>query len=112
VRLLCYLLLALTLLATPVLAQSCVVNGTPIVGSYQHLAPTVATGLTAVPGAHLAVISVSTATVYYRDDGTAPTTSAGGGVPLPVGVYCYASRLDLIKFISATGLVDVAFYGG
>jgi len=88
-----------------------VVTGNPL--GYQHLAPTAATGLTPPAGAAFALISISTAIVYYRDDGTAPTTSAGGGVPLPAGTLLeYMSRFDKIQFISATGLVDVSYYGG
>lgn len=86
------------------------ITGFPL--GYQHLAPTTATGLTPPKGSKLAVISISTASVNYRDDGVAPTTAPGGGVPVPVGVIMfYASDFSAIQFISATGLVDVAYYG-
>jgi hypothetical protein len=87
-----------------------VITGRPIAGSYQRLAPTSATSLTPPAGAKLAVFSVGTAAVFYRDDGTAPTSSLG--VTLPSGtIIGYASRFDLIQFISATGTVDVSYYG-
>jgi hypothetical protein len=86
------------------------VLGRPIAGSYQRLAPMTATGLTPPAGAKVAVLSVGTAAVFYRDDGVAPTS--GAGVTLPVGmVFGYASNFSLIQFISATGTVDVAYYG-
>ena len=81
---------------------------------YQHLAPTTATGLTLPAGVHVSqiLIIISVAPVTYRDDGVAPTTAAGGGMPLPVGtILPYASNLKNLQFISATGLVDIAFYG-
>lgn len=86
------------------------ITGSPI--GYQHLAPSVSTGLTPPAGSKLAVIAISTASVTYRDDGPDPTTAAGGGVPLPAGtIMFYASNFKTIKFISVTGLVDVAYYG-
>ena len=85
-------------------------GGTPL--GYQHLAPTSATGLTVPAKTKYAAITISTATVFYRDDGTAPTTAAGHGVPLPAGAaITYAGDLATVQFISATGLVDVAYYG-
>lgn len=86
------------------------VTGTPL--GYQHLAPTSSTGLTVPKGTKLALISISTASVTMRDDGVAPTTAVGGGLPLPSGfLFLYASNFTGIKFISATGLVDVTYYG-
>lgn len=95
---------------------------------YQHITTTNATGLTlptAYPsgtgdpsgpfrGVKGALISVSGASVNFRDDGTAPTTATNGGVPLPAGTLLwYDGNFAKIQFISSAGagLVDVVYYG-
>lgn len=79
---------------------------------YQQLSPTVATGLTVPSGASIAVMSVSTASVRYRDDGTAPDSTHG--VVLPVTTsglpFAYMGDLSKIQFISATGVLDILYY--
>lgn len=81
---------------------------------FQTISPTAATGLTVPAGASIAVMSISTASVNYRDDGTAPTTAATGGVTLPVTTsglpFVYMGDLSKIQFISATGVVNVLYY--
>jgi hypothetical protein len=85
----------------------------PIQGSYQQLSPVAATGLTVPAGAAAAVMSVSTASVRYRDDGSAP--DATHGVVLPVTTsglpFSYMGDLSKIQFISATGVLDILYYG-
>jgi hypothetical protein len=86
-----------------------VIFGRPIAGSYQRLAPVAATGLTVPAGTRVAVLSIGTAAVYYRDDGVDPTS--GAGFTLPVGtVIGYQANFAAVKFISATGTVDVSYY--
>ena len=84
------------------------------------LTPTVATALSACPGgipknATIAVMSVTTASVNYRDDGVAPTTAVGGGVTLPMTasglLFVYTGRpLSAFQAISATGVLNIMFY--
>ena len=64
--------------------------------------------------ATIAQICVETATVRYRDDGVAPTSStgmpvAGGTTP---SCFQYAGPLSQIQFIavSATATIDVLYY--
>ena len=63
-------------------------------------------------GATMATISVETAAIRYRDDGTAP--AADTGVPLATGLapYEYWGDLAALEMIAETGTasVTVAFY--
>lgn len=69
-------------------------------------------GTTKFTGVKGILITVSTATVWYRDDGVAPTTSAGHGVPLAAGtIKWYSGNFAAIRFISSTGVLDVSYYG-
>ncbi len=69
-----------------------------------------AVGLTVPSGADFAVIRATGAVVYWRDDGVAPTSSAG----MPLGVTDppleYFGDLSAIRFVSASGGVSVSFY--
>jgi hypothetical protein len=59
--------------------------------------------------ANLALISVSTGAVLWRDDGIAPTLTAG--MPIPTGqwpYFEYTGDLASIKFIGVTGTVSVS----
>jgi hypothetical protein len=75
------------------------------------LSVSTATSLTVPTGATVAQICVESATVRYRDDGSAPTASSG--VPVLAGsCFQYAGPLASIQFIAAAGspTIDVAFY--
>jgi hypothetical protein len=73
-----------------------------------------ATGLTVPTGATCAYVSVDTASVRRRDDGTAPTTSIG--MLLTAGsvlTFSGLANLSAVKFILVTGgspVVNVSFY--
>jgi len=72
-----------------------------------------ATKLTVPPGANFAIIRVEASSVRWRDDGTAPTTSAGmllnstDATPLE-----YSGTLSAIEFIAVSGspILDIAYY--
>lgn len=82
-------------------------QGEPL--GFQQLTPTSATGLTVPANATYAVIIGDTASFTWRDDGVAPTAAVG--MVWPVGVpMTYSGDLTAIKFISATGHVNVSFY--
>jgi hypothetical protein len=83
---------------------------------YQQL--TLGTGavsvLTVPTGATVAVIRVETANARWRDDGVAPTTSAG--MPLnstDTSSLEYSGTLSAIQFIAQSGspVLDVSYYG-
>ncbi len=89
--------------------------GTLVVGGggkplgYQQLTPSASTGFTVPTGASLAVVTADTATVWWRDDGTAPTTSVG--MPITVGAYLsFVGNLATVRFISATGHLNISYY--
>lgn len=70
-----------------------------------------AANLTPPAGATAALITVETAGVRWRDDGTAPTTSIG--MPLSAGQsFTYYGSLSAIQFIAQSGspVLDVAYY--
>lgn len=78
-------------------------------GYQQIVNPTVATALTVPPGATMALISVSGATVRWRDDGTAPTASVG--MPVTAGQeFQYSGSLAAIQFIGTGATLDVSYY--
>jgi hypothetical protein len=83
----------------------------PIQGSYQQLSPVAATGLTVPAGAAAAVMSVSTASVRYRDDGSAPDATHGVVLQVTTSPFAYMGDLSKIQFISATGVLDILYYG-
>lgn len=63
------------------------------------------------------LISVATNAVNYRDDGTAPTAAAGGGVQLPVTgsgipLFQYSGNVNAILFIPVTGtaVINILYY--
>src|SRR5258706_4123756 len=70
---------------------------------------TAGTGLTVPAGATMALISVSGATVRWRDDGTAPTASIG----MPVTAsqeFQYSGNLSKIQFIGTGATLDISYY--
>jgi hypothetical protein len=74
-----------------------------------------ATGLTPPALANFALISCSGGSVNWRDDGTAPTGAAGGGVPMldTSAPLEYGGTLGAIQFIQQSGStssVQVAYY--
>lgn len=76
---------------------------------FQQLSPTSATSLTVPAGATLAVI-VSASSFTWRDDGTAPTAAVGMVWPANTPLY-YGGTLSVIQVISASGTVNVSYYG-
>jgi hypothetical protein len=55
------------------------------------------------------MFNIDTATCSFRDDGTAPTAAIG--ILLTVGTnYWYTGKLSAVRFISATGHVNVSYY--
>jgi hypothetical protein len=62
-------------------------------------------------GAVVAMITVETQNVRWRDDGTAPTSSVGMLV-LTGTTFTYQGNLGRIDFIPATGspVLDISFY--
>jgi hypothetical protein len=70
-------------------------------------------GLQAIPvGARYARISVQTAAVSWRDDGTAPTATIGMIQPAALTPFLYAGDLTAIRFILVSGspIVNVSYY--
>lgn len=75
-------------------------------------AVTLKTACGSVPAsAHSAAITVETATVRWRDDGTPPTASIGNPISSGLGM-AYTGPLNVIQFIAQSGspVVNVAFY--
>lgn len=71
--------------------------------------PTVATTLSVPAGATHALISAITGAAFFRDDGTAPTATAG--ISIPAGTtFEYSGNLAQIQIIQATGTLNVSFY--
>jgi hypothetical protein len=76
---------------------------------YQQLTPVASTGLTVPAGTTVAVATADTATVWWRDDGTAPTAAIG--MPITIGTYvAFSGDLSALKFISASGHLNVSYY--
>ena len=71
-----------------------------------------ATALTLPAGAKYAWISVQTAAVSWRDDGTAPTATVGMIQPAGLTPFMYAGNLATIQFILVSGspIVNVSYY--
>jgi hypothetical protein len=68
-----------------------------------------AVGLDVPDGATMALIAVSGASVRWRDDGTAPTSSLG--MPVANGQeFQYSADLSAIQFIGAGATLDVSYY--
>ncbi len=63
-------------------------------------------------GATMVTLQAETADVRYRDDGTAPTASAGMLVVSGTSPSLYTGTLSTIRFIAASGspVLNVAFY--
>lgn len=78
-------------------------------GYQQIVSPAAATGLTVPAGATMALISVSGATMRWRDDGTAPT--AGVGMPVAAGQeFQYSGNLAAIQVIGTGATLDISYY--
>ena len=70
---------------------------------------TAGTGLTVPAGATMALISVSGATMRWRDDGTAPTASVG--MPVVAGQeFQYSGNLSKIQVIGSGATLDISYY--
>ena len=106
------LFFAAVMAASPVCADP-PVRMVPL-GYQQISSPAAATSLTVPSGATIAVITVETQAVRYRDDGVAPTAAIG--VPLAVtgseSAFVYTGSLSAIQFIQQTAgaVIDIAYY--
>lgn len=71
-----------------------------------------ATSLTVPAGSRVADIQVDTATVRYRDDGTAPTTTVGVQLFNGLAPFSYSGDLTKIQFIAVSGapVLNVTYY--
>ena len=83
-------------------------------GFQQISAATLATavGLTIPAGATVALLSVDTAPVRWRDDGTAPTASIGMPIPSGQAPFQYSGTLANLQFIAESGspVLNVSYY--
>lgn len=83
-------------------------------GSQQITAGTLASSqtLTAPAGATFCAISVDTANVRWRDDGTAPTASTGMRKIFGTDPFWYYGDLNAIAFILESGspVLNIAYY--
>jgi hypothetical protein len=100
--------------ALPALAQQAAYVYTPLQTS-QYLAVTSASAvsLTVPTAARIAEICNETANARYRDDGTAPTTSAGTLIGAGASVcFQYSGSLTAIQFIAVntSTTLDVSYY--
>jgi hypothetical protein len=80
---------------------------------YQQLAAnSTAQALTVPAGANCALFAVETANVRWRDDGVAPTTSAGMPIVAGAAPFFYSGTLSALQFIAESGspLVNVSYY--
>ena len=107
---------ALGILALSWGADAQVVTRYAPLGYQQISALSSAINLTVPTGARIAEICVEVASVRYRDDGTAPTSSVGVLVaPLSSSIpncFQYSGGLTAIQFIAVSGspIIDVAYY--
>lgn len=81
-------------------------------GYEQITSLTAAKSLTVPSGANFAIITVSTAAVRWRDDGTAPTASLGMPLATNDEPMEYSGTLTAIQFIAQSGnpVLDVSYY--
>lgn len=81
---------------------------------YSQIAATgAAATLGTIPaGANMAVISVETAAIRWRDDGTPPTASIGMPIAAAAAPLDYYGNLGAFEIIAQTGspVVNVNFY--
>lgn len=112
--------LIISLLLAPLAAHATevVVPGPMVPVGYCQLTATgtaalVSTCTGGIPvGASVAYISVETANIRWRDDGTAPTTSAGMPIVAAAAPFLYQGDLTKLQVIAVSGspVVDLAFY--
>jgi hypothetical protein len=72
-----------------------------------------AVGFASIPaGATVALVSVNTAPVRMRDDGTSPTASVGLRFPNGLSPYRLQGDLSKVKWIAESGspVIDVLYY--
>jgi hypothetical protein len=80
---------------------------------YQQITATgTAASLTVPAGAKMAVISVETAAIRWRDDGVDPTTTVGMPVAAAATPIEYSGPLANFRLIAQTGspIVNVSYY--
>ena len=75
----------------------------------QKISPDASTAvaLTVPAGATRCIVTVETANVRIRDDGTAPTSSAGMIIQKDSQPWSYEGDLSTLKFISTSGTAAV-----
>lgn len=63
-------------------------------------------------GASVAYLSVETANIRWRDDGTAPTTSVGMPIVAAAAPFLYQGDLTKLEVVAVSGspVLDIAFY--
>jgi hypothetical protein len=83
-------------------------------GYQQISAPGTSTALTVPKGARMALISVSTQAIRFRDDGPAPTATVGFPLAAAGNPFLYSGNVNAIRIIQQTAgaVVDVVYYGG
>lgn len=82
-------------------------------GYAQVTATSSAASLPSIPsGAQVAIISVETAGIRWRDDQTAPTASVGMPIAAGAAPYEYWGNVSAFEIIAQTGspVVDVSYY--
>lgn len=87
--------------------------GTRIVPmGYQQITPTTATLLTVPTGATVALFQAEAQSIRFRDDGTAPSATAGMLVEAGLAPFEYSGTLSQVQVIQATsgGILDVSYY--
>lgn len=102
--------LALCLMCVSAKAQP--FNNLRALGYQQLSSLSSAAGLTPPSGSVEAFVICTGQTVYWRDDGTAPTATIG--MPLPINTpFPYTANLVAIKFIQtqASAVCNVSYFG-
>lgn len=71
-----------------------------------------AQSLTVPAGATWALIQVDTASVRWRDDGTAPTAAVGVALAPGIAPWLYQGNLAAIQFIALSGspVLNISYY--
>lgn len=113
-----WLALALALAPMAALASEVVVPGPMVPVGYCQLTATgtaalVSTCSGGIPiGASVAYLTVETANLRWRDDGTAPTASVGMLIVAAAAPFLYQGDLTKLQIIAVSGspVLDVAFY--
>lgn len=84
-----------------------------VVGFQTITVTNTAQSLTIPDGASIAVMTVETNNIMWRDDGTDPTASVGIRMTTTDQPFVYRGNLKTLKVIEVTGtpVLNVAYYG-